>query len=83
MDFTLSEELQMLRDMARDFVNEKIAPFADEWDENHYFPYEEVMKPMGELGFFGTVIPEEYGGNEMGGSRPSSLLKRSQEVPVH
>lgn len=66
MDFTLSEELQMLRDMARDFVNEKIAPFADEWDENHYFPYEEVMKPMGELGFFGTVIPEEYGGNDMG-----------------
>ena len=66
MDFNLSEELQMLRDMARDFAAEKIAPFADEWDENHYLPYEEVMKPMGELGFFGTVIPEEYGGNEMG-----------------
>jgi glutaryl-CoA dehydrogenase (non-decarboxylating) len=66
MDFALSEELQMLRDMARDFAAEKIAPFADEWDENHYFPYEEVVKPMAELGFFGTVIPEEYGGNEMG-----------------
>ena len=66
MDFALSEELQMLRDMARDFAAEKIAPYADEWDENHYFPYEEVVKPMGELGFFGTVIPEEYGGNEMG-----------------
>jgi len=66
MDFTLSDELQMLREMARDFATEKIAPFADEWDENHYFPYKEVMKPMAELGFFGTVIPEEYGGNEMG-----------------
>jgi glutaryl-CoA dehydrogenase (non-decarboxylating) len=66
MDFALNEELQMLREMARDFAAEKIAPYADEWDENHYFPYEEVMKPMGELGFFGTVIPEEYGGNEMG-----------------
>jgi glutaryl-CoA dehydrogenase (non-decarboxylating) len=66
MDFILSEELQMLRTMARDFATEKIAPFADEWDEKHYFPYEEVMKPMGELGFFGTVIPEEYGGNGMG-----------------
>ena len=31
-----------------------------------YFPYEEVVKPMGELGFFGTVIPDEYGGNSMG-----------------
>jgi glutaryl-CoA dehydrogenase (non-decarboxylating) len=66
MDFNLSEELQMLRDMARDFATEKIAPFADEWDEKHYFPYEEVIKPMAELGFFGTVIPEKYGGNEMG-----------------
>jgi len=66
MDFTLSDELQMLRDMVRDFAAEKIAPFADEWDEKHYFPYEEAIKPMAELGFFGTVIPEEYGGNNMG-----------------
>ena len=66
MDFSLSEELEMLRDMVRDFANEQIAPFADEWDEKHYFPYEEVLKPMGELGLFGTVIPEQYGGSEMG-----------------
>ena len=66
MDFALSEELEMLRGMARDFAAEKIAPFADEWDEKHYFPYKEVVKPMAELGFFGTVIPEEYGGNNMG-----------------
>ncbi len=66
MEFGLSEELQMLREMARDFAAEKITPYADEWDENHYLPYEEVLKPKGELGFFGTVIPEEYGGNEMG-----------------
>lgn len=66
MDFTLSEEMQMLREMARDFAAEKIAPFADEWDEKHYFPYEEALKPMAELGFFGTVIPEEFGGNGMG-----------------
>jgi glutaryl-CoA dehydrogenase (non-decarboxylating) len=66
MDFSLSEELEMLRDMVRDFANEKIAPFADEWDEKHYLPYEEVVKPMGELGLFGTVIPEQYGGSDMG-----------------
>ena len=66
MDFSLPEELEMLRDMVRDFANEQIAPFADEWDEKHYFPYEEVLKPMGELGLFGTVIPEQYGGSEMG-----------------
>jgi glutaryl-CoA dehydrogenase (non-decarboxylating) len=66
MDFSLPEELEMLRDMVRDFATEKIAPFADEWDEKHYFPYEEVLKPMGELGLFGAVIPESLGGSEMG-----------------
>ncbi len=66
MDFTLNEELQMLKETVQKFAAEKITPFADEWDENHYFPYEEVLKPMGELGLFGTVIPEEYGGNMMG-----------------
>src|SRR5512143_2115274 len=66
MDFQLTEELQMLRDMARDFATEKVAPFADKWDEEHYFPYREVIKPMAELGFFGTVLPEEYGGNNRG-----------------
>ncbi|MCK9363628.1 MAG: acyl-CoA dehydrogenase family protein [Syntrophales bacterium] len=66
MDFGLSEELVMLRDTVRSFAAEKIAPFADEWDANHYFPYKEVIKPMGDMGLFGTVIPEEYGGNNMG-----------------
>jgi glutaryl-CoA dehydrogenase (non-decarboxylating) len=66
MNFELSEELEMLRGMVRDFAAEKIAPYADQWDEEHYFPYEEAVKPMAELGFFGTVIPEEYGGNNMG-----------------
>jgi glutaryl-CoA dehydrogenase (non-decarboxylating) len=66
MDFGLSEELVMLQDMVRSFAAGKIAPYADEWDAKHYFPYEEAVKPMGELGLFGTVIPEEYGGNGMG-----------------
>ncbi len=66
MDFSFPEELEILRNTVRDFANEKIAPFADEWDEKHYFPYEEAVKPMGELGLFGTVISEAYGGSEMG-----------------
>ncbi len=66
MDFKLSTELEMLRKAVREFATKKIAPNADEWDEKHYFPYKEAVKPMGELGFFGTVIPEEYGGEDMG-----------------
>jgi len=66
MDFKLSKEHQMLQKAVRDFCKKQIAPNVEEWDKTHYFPYEEVMKPMGELGFWGTVIPEEYGGEDMG-----------------
>ena len=66
MEFKLSTELKMLQKAVREFGKKKIAPFADEWDDADYFPYKEAVRPMGELGFFGTVIPEEYGGEEMG-----------------
>ena len=66
MNFELSAELKMLQETVRSFAAGKIAPYADEWDMNHYFPYKEAVKPMGELGFFGTVLPEEYGGSNMG-----------------
>ncbi|OGK81822.1 MAG: acyl-CoA dehydrogenase [Candidatus Rokubacteria bacterium GWC2_70_16] len=66
MHFELSDELRALAQVAREFAAEKIAPFVRQWDAEHYFPYREVVKPMAELGFLGTVIPEEYGGNSMG-----------------
>jgi len=66
MNFALSKELDMLRAAVREFAAKKIVPFADDWDSRHYFPYAEAIKPMGELGFFGTVIPEKYGGENMG-----------------
>jgi glutaryl-CoA dehydrogenase (non-decarboxylating) len=66
MDFQLTKELEMLRKAVREFASKRIAPNADQWDKDHYFPYEEAIKPMGQLGFFGTVIPEAYEGEEMG-----------------
>jgi len=66
MDFKLSTELKMLQKEIRNFAKKQIAPNVDEWDEKHYLPIKEVMRPLGELGFFGTVIPEEYGGEDMG-----------------
>ncbi len=65
MHFGLNKELEMLKKAIREFADKKIAPNADEWDANHYFPYKEAIKPMAELGFFGTVIPEEYEGEGM------------------
>jgi len=66
MDFRLTKEQEMLKKAVREFAEKKIGPFADEWDDNNYLPVKEVIKPMGELGFFGAAIPEEYGGEGMG-----------------
>nr|WP_321403425.1 glutaryl-CoA dehydrogenase Acd [uncultured Desulfobacter sp.] len=66
MDFELSKELQMLQKELRKFAKNEIVPYADQWDEEHYLPIKEVMRPLGEMGYFGTVIPEEYGGENLG-----------------
>ncbi|MFP4034315.1 MAG: glutaryl-CoA dehydrogenase Acd [Desulfovermiculus sp.] len=66
MDFSWTKEQEMLRKSVREFATKKLVPNLSEWDQEHHFPYEEALKPMGELGFFGTVVPEEYGGEGMG-----------------
>lgn len=64
MDLRLTEEHKMIRDMARDFAEKEIAPIAAEIDAEGRFPTETIKK-MGELGFMGVEIPEEYGGTGM------------------
>ncbi|MFO3795886.1 MAG: acyl-CoA dehydrogenase [Anaerolineales bacterium] len=59
--FPLSEEHRMIRDAAREFAQKEIAPLAAEHDESGKFPYETIKK-MGEMGFMGIEVPEEYGG---------------------
>ena len=62
--FSLSEEHQMIRDAARDFAQNEIVPVAAEFDESGEFPHATVKK-MGEMGFMGVEMPEEYGGAGM------------------
>ncbi len=61
MDFSLSAEQKMVRDMCRDFAEAEIQPHAEEMDRTSQFPYEIVRKMAG-LGLFGLPFPEEYGG---------------------
>lgn len=61
MDFELSNEQKMIRDMVRDFAEAEIAPKAAELDKTERFPMETFEK-MGKLGLLGLPIPEEYGG---------------------
>lgn len=66
MDFELSEELKMIRDTAREFAQTRIAPTVEEDEKNHTFR-PEIVREMADLGLFGTLIPEEYGGTGLGG----------------
>ena len=61
MDFKLSEDHVLLQEAYRDFAVEQVKPLAAEIDEKENFPLENI-KAMGELGFLGIPVPEEYGG---------------------
>src|SRR5262249_47405795 len=61
MDFELSDEQKLLRDTMRSFVDEQIRPVAREWEEAGRYP-EEIVATMREMGLFGLLVPEEYGG---------------------
>ena len=64
MDFELTEEQQMVRDVARQFADEKIKPMAAEIDREHMYPAE-IVKELGGMGFMGVAVPEEFGGAGM------------------
>ncbi|WP_417680407.1 acyl-CoA dehydrogenase family protein [Roseibium sp.] len=63
-NFFFSEEHHLLRDQVRRFVEEEIKPYADAWEKEGSTP-RDVLRKMGELGFFGIRYPEEYGGSAM------------------
>ncbi len=62
--FVLTQEHEMIRQAARDFAQNEIAPVAAEYDESGAFPGETIRK-MGEMGFMGIEVPEAYGGAGM------------------
>ncbi|TFH62539.1 acyl-CoA dehydrogenase [Peribacillus frigoritolerans] len=62
MDFSLTKEQQMIKEMVREFAEKEIKPIAIELDAKSMFA-EEVFKKMGKLGLLGIPFPEEYGGS--------------------
>jgi len=64
MQFALNEDQIAVRDMARDFAAEKIAPFALKWDEEKHFPVE-VMREAASLGIGGIYIRDDVGGSAL------------------
>ena len=64
MDFELSEEQRLFRDTIRDFVAKEIEPVASEWEAADRYPTE-IVEGLKEMGLFGMMIPEEYGGLDL------------------
>ena len=79
MDFELNEEQILMRDTARKFAVDQIAPTVEEDEEAHRFRPERV-KQMAELGFFGAVIKEEYGGTDVGHLAASVMAEECARV---
>jgi alkylation response protein AidB-like acyl-CoA dehydrogenase len=87
MTFELSEDHEALRALVRDFARSEIAPHVAKWDLAHHFPVD-VVRGMGDLGLFGLVVPEEYGGTARaagaagsdGGSDFTSLCVAIEEL---
>ena len=62
MNFSLTPEQEAVQGMIREFTNKEVVPYAAQWDKDEVFPAETVKK-MGDLGIFGTALPEQYGGS--------------------
>ncbi|WP_421856780.1 acyl-CoA dehydrogenase family protein [Oricola sp.] len=65
MHFELTDEQVAIRDMARAFAADRLAPKALEWDETGHFP-EDVVRSVGELGLAGIYVNEDVGGSGLG-----------------
>ena len=61
----VSEEQQQIADAVRGFAQARLKPFAEQWDKAHRFPHEAIGE-MAELGLFGMLVPEQWGGSDTG-----------------
>ncbi len=74
MDFNLSEDDLELKEMARDFADKRLYPYAEKFDEEEATPAE-LIKEIGDLGYLGFTTPEEYGGMGLGATAFAGVLE--------
>ncbi len=79
MNFQKGETQQMIRQMARDFAEKHIRPNVMEWDESQQFPTE-LFHKMGEQGFMGVLVPQEYGGSGLGYFEYAAVVDEISQV---
>ena len=72
-------DLQFIAQSAKDFAEKHIRPYVMEWDEAQHFP-EEMFRKMGEMGFLGVLVPEEYGGSGFGYQEYITIIEEIAKV---
>lgn len=75
----LQENLKIIRQSARDFAETHIRPHVMEWDESQEFP-KALMHKLGEQGFLGVLVPEEYGGSGLGYHEYIAIIEEITKV---
>jgi len=60
-----NEDQNAIAEMARQFAQERLKPFAEQWSREHRYPAEAIGE-MAALGFFGMLVPEQWGGSDTG-----------------
>ncbi|RYU94821.1 acyl-CoA dehydrogenase family protein [Emticicia agri] len=73
------EELEMIRQSAKDFAENYIRPHVMEWDETQKFPVD-LFHKMGEFGFMGVLVPENYGGSGLGYQEYITIIDEISQV---
>lgn len=73
------ENLQLIRQSARDFAEAHIRPNIMDWDESQHFPMD-MFHRMGEQGFLGVLVPEEYGGAGLGYQEYITVIEEISKV---
>src|SRR5947209_5053397 len=79
MDFEYTPDQLALRKAVREFAEAEIAPHVMEWDEAQIFPME-VVRKLGQLGFMGSIFPEDYGGAGLGYIEYSIIIEELSRV---
>jgi alkylation response protein AidB-like acyl-CoA dehydrogenase len=79
LSFYEDEQSVLIRKSARDFAHTHIKPFIMDWDETQHFPVE-VFKKLGEYGFMGVLVPEEFGGSGLGYQEYITVLDEISKV---
>ncbi len=79
MDTMTVNDMDIIRASARDFAETYVRPHVMDWDERQHFPID-VMKKLGEHGFLGVLVPEEYGGSGLGYQEYITIIEEIAKV---